>query len=347
MPWAQVVSVCLPLRVFLSLARLSGLGIVPLPSPKIGERMSENISRIIGAYSSGRPGPLLFVIGGIHGNEPAGVSALKRVFDTLDEYSPEIDGTIIGVRGNMQALRQRKRFIDRDLNRLWSDEHASAALAKAPADRAQEENELLELMALVEQYMDGSHTREILVDLHTTSAPGGLFAIINNSAADRQLASALHAPIIFGLTHALACTTNVFAEARNLEMVAFESGQHDDPAAVDNHEAAVWLLLEKAGCLNASLIPDFSEFHRRLIRASKDIPRYLEVVHRHEIVPADAFNMHPGFSNFHQVYQDEPLARDARGEVLCPYSGLMLMPLYQPQGEEGFFIVKPLDAPPV
>ena len=309
--------------------------------------MSAFPSRIIGTYSSGIPGPLLFVIGGIHGNEPAGVSALRRVFDTLDEINPEIKGTLIGVRGNVKALVARKRFLDRDLNRLWSDAHVAEAEAKSPEERAEEENELLELMKLVEQHMDGSHPREILVDLHTTSAPGGLFTIINTSAANRQLASALHAPIIFGLTHALACTTNVFAEARDMEMIAFESGQHDDPAAVDNHEAAIWLLMEKAGCLQGTTIPGFEEFHKRLIVASKDIPRYLEVVHRHEIVPEDAFKMHPGFSNFHKVYQDEPLARDARGEVLCPHSGLMLMPLYQPQGEEGFFVVRPMDAPPV
>ena len=41
--------------------------------------------RILGTYDSGRPGPTLLVMGGIHGNEPGGVIALRKVLATLHE----------------------------------------------------------------------------------------------------------------------------------------------------------------------------------------------------------------------------------------------------------------------
>ncbi|RMG58330.1 MAG: hypothetical protein D6722_23695 [Bacteroidetes bacterium] len=302
--------------------------------------------RIIGTYSGQAPGAKLFFLGGIHGNEPAGVHALARVFAKLHSLQPPFRGSVIGVRGNMAGLAARKRFVDKDLNRLWSEEEIARVRAMSPHARNTEEKELIPLLELIESYLDGSQQPEILIDLHTTSAPGGLFSIVTEDTYNRDLAAALHAPIIFKLTTSLTSTTNIFMENRNIKGLAFESGQHDDPTAVDNHEAAIWLLLEKAGCLEAADIPDFEQYHYRLISASRKLPHYLEVVYRHEITSEDEFHMHPGYQNFHEVYKEEPLGRDREGEVRCPETGLMLMPLYQPQGEEGFFIIQKLDEPP-
>ncbi|MEO1085677.1 MAG: aspartoacylase, partial [Acidobacteriota bacterium] len=33
---------------------------------------------------------------------------------------------------------------------------------------------------------------------------------------------------------------------------------------------------------------------------------------------------------------------DRRGDILSPHDGLILMPLYQQQGEDGFFLVRPV-----
>ena len=303
--------------------------------------------RIIGTYAGSQPGAKLFFLGGIHGNEPAGVYALRRVFDKLAALQPPFRGSVVGVRGNIAGLEASRRFIDRDLNRLWSEEEIARIRAADPATLNTEERELLPLVALIEAHFDGSHQPEILVDLHTTSAPGGLFSIVTDDTYNRDLASALHAPIIFRLTDSLTSTTNIFMRNRGIPGLAFESGQHDDPVSVDNHEAAIWLLLEKCGCIHADDVPDFEQYHYRLISASRHLPHYLEVVYRHEIGPEDGFHMHPGYQNFHEVYKEEPLGRDSQGEVRCPVTGLMLMPLYQPQGEEGFFVIRKLDEPPV
>ncbi|MGA8855445.1 MAG: succinylglutamate desuccinylase/aspartoacylase family protein, partial [Christiangramia sp.] len=70
----------------------------------MSKELKKDVPRIIGKYSSGKKGPLLFVTGGIHGNEPSGVKALMTVFEELEKIKPEIEGTIVGVSGNQKAL---------------------------------------------------------------------------------------------------------------------------------------------------------------------------------------------------------------------------------------------------
>ena len=50
--------------------------------------------------------------------------------------------------------------------------------------------------------------------------------------------------------------------------------------------------------------------------------------------------MKPGYKNFQKISKGEVLAEDRNGHIVSQYNGRILMPLYQKQGEEGFFIIK-------
>jgi succinylglutamate desuccinylase len=50
--------------------------------------------------------------------------------------------------------------------------------------------------------------------------------------------------------------------------------------------------------------------------------------------------MEPGFSNFQPVKRGQLLARDRHGDIRAPEAGLILMPLYQSQGTDGFFLAR-------
>lgn len=64
----------------------------------------------------------------------------------------------------------------------------------------------------------------------------------------------------------------------------------------------------------------------------------MEVRHRHAIVAEDHFKMVPGFRNFQAVRRGQVLARDRAGEIKACETGLILLPLYQPLGNDGFFL---------
>ena len=307
-----------------------------------------SIPRIIGTYGGNEYGPLVVVIAGLHGNEPAGVEALKRVFRALHYHQPAFTGKLLGLAGNVPALEACVRYVDMDLNRLWSPEQIQRIKTAPKSGQNTEEQQLMEILEAMESELEKDYSDRILLDLHTTSGPNGLFSIATHRPQNRELASALHAPILFGLATSLSSTINRYMEDQGILGVAFEAGQHEHPNAISNHEAAIWLILEKALCINHTYKEaDLDPFHERLIVASRHLPHYVQVIYRHAITEADHFHMYPGFINFHQVYKGEPLARSASEIVSCPQTGLILMPLYQKQGHDGFFIVEKLDEPPV
>ncbi len=97
-----------------------------------------NISRIIGKLQGKEPGPTLIFFGGIHGNEPSGVKALEHVFKEVKEKGIEIKGTVYGIRGNIPALLQEKRFLRSDLNRMWTQKGIDKIKSKNNGDRQDE-----------------------------------------------------------------------------------------------------------------------------------------------------------------------------------------------------------------
>ena len=88
--------------------------------------------RELGSWDSGRPGPTLLVTGGVHGNEPAGVHALRRVLAALGDVGPRSCGRFVALAGNLPALAAGRRFLSRDLNRGWGAA-SIAALEGRPA----------------------------------------------------------------------------------------------------------------------------------------------------------------------------------------------------------------------
>lgn len=310
------------------------------------ENVISDSERIIGHYRGAEAGPLVVAIGGIHGNEPAGVRALERLFDLLEE-EPRLNpgfhfrGELLALRGNVAALREGSRFIDVDMNRIWKARPAGKQEFKHSEDR-----ELHELLAAIETGLEESPLSEIvLLDLHTTTATGGIFAVTGDDAPSLLLAAEMLVPVIKGMTSGLQGTTlNYFRGghfgSRNVRAVTFESGQHNDPAAVDLALAATINLLRALGCVRKE---DVSTYHDELLReAAGHLPRLTELVYVHHIPVngRDGFRMEPGFQNFQPVRKGTMLAQDPSGPIYAPADGYLLMPLYQELGEEGFFLLR-------
>lgn len=299
--------------------------------------------RLVGRHDSGRSGPLLLVTGAIHGNEPAGVRALKRVFATLAALRPVLRGRIVGLIGNRSALARGERFVASDLNRLWT----KAALAKLagsdPLLDLVEQREQRELLAAIDAELALPHEGVVLLDLHSTSGDSPPFTVLDEDPASRALARELGVPAILGLLRNVDGTVLDFAAARGFACVVLEGGQNEAPRTVDHHEAAVWLMLHAAG-----LIDDEPRFelarHRACIDASvQGIPDAVEICLRYAIESGERFEMLPGFQSFQRVHQGQLLARGGRSgtrEIRAPLGAILLMPRYQGQGQDGFFLAR-------
>ena len=60
----------------------------------------------------------------------------------------------------------------------------------------------------------------------------------------------------------------------------------------------------------------------------------------HKIKLGDDFLMNPNMQNFEKIEKGEIIANAKNGPIKSPYNGYLLMPLYQEQGEEGFYIIQ-------
>jgi succinylglutamate desuccinylase len=314
-----------------------------IPAPVESERLP---GRVLGRYGGDRPGPVLLVVGALHGNEPAGVAAGRRVLAALRERRPPIAGRAVFLVGNRAALATGDRFVERDLNRMWLPERVEA-LGQVAEDGnlTTEDRELRELWTTLRQELDGAHGEAYLLDLHTSSAPGCPFMTVGDTLRNRTFALHFPLPLILGLEEQIDGPLLEYLNNLGLVTLCIEAGQHDAPSSVDHMEAAVWIGLVASGMLREEDVPDLGEHRARLLAAARDVPRVIEVRHRHPISPHDLFRMRPGYRNFQQVSRGDVLAEDRFGEVRARERGLLLLPLYQGKGDDGFFLsreVRPL-----
>jgi succinylglutamate desuccinylase len=284
-------------------------------------------------------GPTLVVVSGMHGNEPAGVEASRRVASRLADRSAALRGRVVFLVGNRSAIARGLRFVDRDLNRAWTDARVRALRNGHPGTGA-EDLEQRHLLDALDELIAEAAGPLVLLDLHTTSGDGGPFTTVADTLRNRTLALAFPVPLVLGLEELVEGTLHDYLGRRGCASLVFETGQHLEPPATERAEAGIWLLLAATGVLPESAIPELASALDRLAREGRGLPRVLEMRHRHAVAPDDGFRMKPGFRNFQRVRRGEVLASDRTGEVRAPETGRVLMPLYQVQGEDGFFIVR-------
>ena len=306
------------------------------------------MQRIIGRHTGHERGPLFVVIGATHGNEPAGVRALELMFKML-EVEPitnpgfQYRGRLLGLIGNVRAYREGLRFLTQDLNRAWTPENLAFARSLPPAERESEEREMVELMDILEKEIAAySPERVVVLDLHTTSAAGGIFCVVADRKNSLRLAQEMDVPVITGLTSGLDGTTVSFFRSKNFGLpvhsVVFESGSHREPLAVNRAIAAIASCMRSIGAVDEH---DIESTHDQVLRQStRGLPRLSHLVHTHRIRPGERFRMRPGYVNFQEVQEGEHLADNENGPILAVAAGRILMPLYQRKGSDGFFLIQ-------
>lgn len=306
-------------------------------------------NRIIGRYEGDGPGPLLIGIGSIHGNEPAGVLAINEVFRLLDiehDFNPgfQYHGSFVGIQGNLSAIAKKQRFIDRDLNRMLLPDEVSRIRSTAEENWSSEDWECIELIETIDTEIARYQPPfTLILDFHTTTADGGIFTIAADDPMSSTLAKGLHAPVILGFEIMLKGTTLQYFNrpAENKFCIVFEAGQHEDPESVYRTAAAIVNCMRTIGSVDSRDVD-----HRHdgmLIKMAEGLPKVTRLVFHYRIKPGEDFEMKPGYKNFQPVKAGELLASNERGAIACPMDGLILMPKYQKQGDDGFFIVETIE----
>ena len=176
-------------------------------------------------FFSRGPGPRVLLLGGVHGDEKAGVLALERLAAEFasGRLSLARGQLTIAPRVNAEAVARGVHFVDENLNRIVRPR-------AAPATR--EQGLAAELIPLID-------AADAVLDLHGAPAPTAPFVFLDDESVPvRGWAEALGADYLLTGWPALfagsdTVTTTEYAQSRGKRALTVEAGRNDDPAAAE------------------------------------------------------------------------------------------------------------------
>jgi succinylglutamate desuccinylase len=291
--------------------------------------------RFIGLQVHDTSGPTLVVFGGIHGNETAGVKAMETLFDYMNKNKIQIKGNLYAIKGNLKALAENERFIDRDLNRLWTSQIIEAVLNKEISEFS-ESNEVKELREILKHIFHRHTGPFYFLDIHTTSSYSVPFITISDSLNNRKFASKFKIPTVLGIEEYLEGPLLTYLNEYGHVSLGFEAGQHNEESSVVNSIDFIWKSLRICKCISKK---EYKAFKRQQLRTQR-LNQFYHITHKYTIHEGEHFTMKKGYTNFRPIQKGVRLAFSDGKPIESPQKGLIFMPLYQKQGNDGFFIIR-------
>lgn len=308
--------------------------------------------RVLADLSRG-DGPLLVCVGGVHGNEPAGIHAALRVARTLDTLH-NWQGRFVALVGNLAASNANDptlRYFEHDLNRACTADKVAAARSADPSSLDAEQRELLELTSLLQHLTRPDPGRATLLDLHTVSSPSPAFVYAEDSLPARRLGLCLGLPLVLGFEEEVEGLLADYAtSALGVLSLLVEAGTHTDPDSVLVHEAAIWTVLQQQGLVpDAATAAGFDTKQRLRLAAGRQAGRVFDIRQRAAVgsPPLDMLDSAQAFTRVWKGWTTVAtrVRPDRTDLVRAPADGLLFMPNRQARKrptDDAFFVLRPV-----
>lgn len=306
---------------------------------KESHQKSEKVTRrIIHKIQGENTGPTLVFFGGIHGNEKAGIKAIEQSLIKIE--ASKVNGSIYGITGNILALQQNRRFIEKDLNRQWTkDKLKVLEQLKNAENEDAEQKELYDLLNLILESHNGPF---YFIDLHTTSSKTIPFITINDALINRRFSNLFPVPTVLGIEEYLEGPLLSYINQLGYVSLGFESGQHDDDISITNSIAFINLALVHTNLLKSDDVKGFKNAEKLLQQSTENNTSTYEVIYRHKIEPKENFRMCEGYKSFQFVDKGIVIAVSDGVSIALKKPATLFMPLYQKAGEDGYYLIKPI-----
>ncbi|MEM6532228.1 MAG: succinylglutamate desuccinylase/aspartoacylase family protein [Myxococcota bacterium] len=237
-------------------------------------------------YPSGKPGPTVAIVGGLHGNEPCGPETLDRIAREVENDELRLlQGELVLLHGNPEATRQQRRYTRDgvDLNRIFD----FAFEDTLPRDQwTYEHHRAMELRPVVDEW-------HAVLDIHSTSSPTEPFAIWPHGEPKKLLIQRMGIRALtlawdgLGLPGSQALISVLSQQGRTGLVV--ECGQHDAPESVDRaYEYSIQFLVSE-GLLEGDTKPrsDLRVYRMRsVIKKPTEDFRFNEQFQAFDMIPA-------------------------------------------------------------
>ncbi|HKL36500.1 MAG TPA: succinylglutamate desuccinylase/aspartoacylase family protein [Salegentibacter sp.] len=295
--------------------------------------------RLIGKIEGDSPGPTIIFTGGIHGNEPAGIFAIKNVIKKINSSAKPLKGNIYGLKGNLPALENNQRYCQEDLNRLWMPDNVALLEKSQFEPGSRDEVQQAELFGELKNIVASNSGPFYFIDLHTTSSDTLPFLTVNDSLLNRKFIKNFPVISILGIEEYLEGALLSYINELGYVAFGFEGGQHQDPKAIENMESFIYLSLGLTGIMTKKDVK-FKLHFKKLHSLSSGLKDIYEILFYYRIKNGEDFKMKPGYTNFQDIAKGEVLATANSRTIRARKNSKILMPLYQEQGDDGFYTVR-------
>ena len=266
-------------------------------------------------------GPTAMVTALIHGNEICGAVALAQLLSS--NYSP-LRGRLIVAFANVAAFSQfdsthpyASRFVDEDMNRLWSRETLNGTRKSIELARARELRHFAE-------------AADFLLDLHSTSLPAPAMLLCGSREKGRNLAAKMGYPfyVVADTGHTSGVRLRDFGEFNDgtsaKASMLVECGQHFDSDSPTVAQKSIIAFLKACGMLDGTP-ENFPALPNRRCQ------QFIEVSHAITI-RSDGFAFSREFECFETIAKaGTRIAQDGTREIVTPYDDCVLvMPARHP-----------------
>lgn len=280
----------------------------------------------------GKPGPRVALFAVTHGNEIVGFEAVKNLYQKILNGSLQINGKLFIVIHNIESYQKFRlesekrnlsvsefRFLDHDLNRVYSDKYFESATKSREIKRA------CEIMPLLSEV-------NYLFDMHSTTSPAYEMLIANKCAQYGPVMDTMSVQRrILGMDKVIDGVTLItHAEKHSVNAIVLEAGSHFDLKTFQNCIDAMYSFLASSGSIERS---SFAEgIDKQYYKAIKKI-----------IVNDASFEWAQKWCSFDQVREGDIIATEYGSPIIAEKAFTLLMPSKEPTvGTDGVYLIESL-----
>ena len=269
-------------------------------------------------FDSGKAGPHLLLLGGIHGNEVCGQIALQALVHEIEagELALKAGKVTMIPQCNPWACASNVRYVEKNLNRVITKQDKPEAYEEAIANIICEHIEKCDAM----------------VDIHSAHAGIGPPFIFNDypSKTNDELARVLGGTYIIGGwaemngEDAVIPTTQDYAFRFGKHNCLIECGEHTDPNAIMVADRAARNAMIYFGIIEGEVVSPAID---------KDVKISGTVVKERE-----GTFIHENFKHMQPIEKGQVLAKYTDGEeVTAPETGFLILPFYEAKPSDEWF----------
>ncbi len=263
-------------------------------------------------FNSKKAGPTSIILAGVHGNEKSGIKALESLIPLIKITK----GRVIVGFGNPRAIKQNKRFIEADLNRMFKpvrllskDEKKSYEYKRAK---------------FLKKYLNQA---DALLDVHANQSLKSRPFVISESNSNELVKFLPVTVTVSGFDKIQPGGTDYYMNTNGKKGICVECGYLTAPSTTNIAKESILKFLQARGHIKTKKLKTYNQSRFR--------------VYNMYTTKTDKFILAKAFGDFEKIARGQVIGTDGKIKVKAPEKSLIIFPRDRNKiGTAGFLLAK-------